>query len=67
MRVDLESPILAISEGARARVTVDGCMGRYGSGLESDAVRARADLFESGVWCGGGSGLSDSLRVMPSP
>jgi len=33
MRVDLESPILAVSESARARVTVDGCVGRYGQWL----------------------------------
>jgi hypothetical protein len=33
MRVDLESPILAVAESARARVTVDGCMGRYGQWL----------------------------------
>jgi hypothetical protein len=48
MRVDLESPIMAISEGARARVTVDGCMGRYGQWLVERRSESKGGPFR--VW-----------------
>lgn len=51
MRVDLESPILAVSESARARVTVDGCMGRYGQWLRERRSESKGGPFR--VWgCG---------------
>ena len=53
MRVDLESPIFAVLESARALVlrSID-VRAVMASGFESDAVRARANLFGSGgvVW-----------------
>lgn len=49
MRVDLESPILAVSESARALVLRSmGVWAVMASGFENDAVRVRAGLFESG-------------------